>query len=133
MVKRGGNGPLRTQYALQADPRAFGAYVADAVSYEYIDGRLGTVIAVFKQAYDADGLRAELEREFGPPTFVDDQGAVRIWRGERVRVAWRRQADDLWTVTWSWLALHGGDEEPDPPSPFAPAVRLDTQEMQKSQ
>ncbi len=123
------------QFALQADPRTFGAYVADAVSYEYIGGKLGTVIAVFKRSYDADGLRAELEREFGPPTYVDDAGTVRIWRGGKVRIAWRQLSDDLWTVTWSWLALHGSDVDVDPktPSVFAPAVHLPAAEIQKSQ
>lgn len=132
MIRSGGNGPARVQYRLGADPRTFGPFVADAVTYEYIDGKLGTVLAVFRHAYDAQGLRTELERSFGPPTFLDDEGAVRIWRGERQRVVWRRQDADLWTVSWSWLPVQGGDEGVEP-GVYAPPIRLLGPEMQKSQ
>ena len=110
MIRSGGNGPGRVQYRLGGDPHTFGSYVATAVTYEYIDGKLGTVLAVFKHAYDAEGVRTELDRSYGAPTFIDDEGAVRIWRGERVRVVWRRQDPDLWTVSWAWLPLHGALE-----------------------
>ena len=119
MSRTGGNGPGRLQYRLQADPRTFGTYAASAVSYEYIDGQLGTVLALFTNRFDADGVRADLERAYGSPTYRDDDDKLQIWRGEKLRVVWRRQEAELWMVSWSWLALHGGDVDPDAP-PKAP-------------
>jgi hypothetical protein len=119
MIRSGGNGPGRLQYRLNSDPRTFGGFIADAVNYEYIDGKLATVLAVYTTRYDAEGVRTDLERAYGPPTFTaapqGDLAGPRIWRGDRVRVVWRQQDPDLWTVSYAWLALHGGDEIPAAP------------------
>lgn len=115
MIRHGGNGPGITQYTIPSDPKIFGKYLASAVTYEYIDRRLGTVIAAFKLPYDAEGVRDDLFAAYGQPTFSEEGGALHVWRGDAVRLVWRKQADDLWIVTWSWLPLHGGDEETPPP------------------
>lgn len=118
MLRRGGNGPGRDQYVIPSDINSVGAYNADAITYEYIGGKLGTVIQAFQHQVDAEGVLADLIDAYGAPTSEDAVTFTKVWRGERVRLVYRQQSTDLWVVTYAWLPLHTADVLP--PSEAAP-------------
>lgn len=119
MVRRGGNGPGRDQYVIPSDPNVVGSYNADAITYEFIGGKLGTVIQAYKHSMDGEGVLVDLLDAYGPPTSEDPALFTKVWRGERVRLVYRQQATDLWVVIYAWLPLHTADD-PAPTGPVAP-------------
>jgi hypothetical protein len=106
----GGNGASRMQYRWQGPSLPYEKYETAAVSFEYVDDRLATVIMVIRHRYDAEGIAARMSDEFGAPTWQD--ATTRVWRGQVVRAVWRQQDDKMWVVTFAWLALNPEDDEP---------------------
>ncbi len=109
MRRVGGNGTAQAHYADTFEVPTFGRYQLAAVSYEYIDGKLGTVVLLVQHPFDAEGVLADLVAAYGEPSHGDER--KKVWNGEKVRLVYRQQALKLWVVTLSYRPLHGDDPE----------------------